>query len=42
MFPLKNYKHNIPIGIEFGAFGVIRKFDVHTGVDLYCNNNDEN
>lgn len=41
MFPLKNYKHAIPMGDEFGAFGVKRKFDMHTGVDLYCNEGDE-
>lgn len=35
-FPLKNYKYEIPTGNHFGAFGTTRKFDIHTGVDLYC------
>jgi murein DD-endopeptidase MepM/ murein hydrolase activator NlpD len=35
-FPLIGYKYEIPTGNEFGAFGTTRKFDVHTGVDLYC------
>lgn len=26
----------IPTGEHPGAFGAVRKFDVHTGVDLYC------
>lgn len=29
----------VPIGQVGGAFGFIRKHDVHTGVDLYCDNN---
>lgn len=41
MFPLKNYKYAIPTGNDLGAFGVTRKFDVHTGVDLYCQEGDE-
>jgi murein DD-endopeptidase MepM/ murein hydrolase activator NlpD len=41
MFPIKNYKYEIPTGNALGAFGVIRKFDVHTGVDLYCQQGDE-
>lgn len=41
MFPLKNYIHEIPIGDELGAFGVTRKHDIHTGVDLYCKQGDE-
>lgn len=39
--PLKNYKYNIPTGDELGAFGVTRKHDMHTGVDLYCKEGDE-
>lgn len=27
---------NIPVGTHPGAFGVKRKYDIHTGVDLYC------
>jgi len=41
MFPLKKYKYSIPIGDDLGAFGVCRKFDIHTGVDLYCEEGDE-
>lgn len=40
-FPLKNYQYEIPLGEALGAFGVTRKFDMHTGVDLYCKLNDE-
>lgn len=35
MFPLKNYNHELPTGDDLGAFGTPRKFDVHTGIDLY-------
>ncbi len=41
MFPLKNYIYTIPTGDELGAFGVTRKHDIHTGVDLYCEAGDE-
>jgi len=41
IFPLKDYKHEIPTGDALGAFGVTRKHDMHTGVDLYCNEGDE-
>lgn len=40
MFPLKNYKYQLPLSTEPGSFGYIRKHDIHTGVDLYCENND--
>jgi len=40
MFPLRNYQYQIPINGDLGAFGVVRKYDVHTGVDLYCNEGD--
>lgn len=40
MFPIKDYKYEIPQGEALGAFGVKRKFDTHTGVDLYCNEGD--
>lgn len=40
-FPLKNYKYQIPTGLDLGAFGVTRKHDMHTGVDLYCSYLDE-
>ena len=39
-FPLKNYKFEIPQGNHPGAFGFKRKYDFHTGVDLYCNDSD--
>lgn len=36
-WPLEAWSfRNIPIGNHPGAFGVKRKYDVHTGVDLYC------
>lgn len=34
-FPLL-YCNGIPTGSHPGAFGVKRKYDIHTGVDLYC------
>lgn len=40
IFPLTNYKYKVPTGDELGAFGVIRKHDMHTGVDLYCDEGD--
>jgi murein DD-endopeptidase MepM/ murein hydrolase activator NlpD len=39
-FPLKHYNYEIPTGTHFGAFGVKRKFDIHTGIDLYCKEGD--
>lgn len=36
IFPLKNHNLSVPILPEVGAFGVKRKFDIHTGIDLYC------
>jgi len=41
MFPLKNYTHPLPTGKDLGAYGVAHKHDVHTGIDLYCNEGDE-
>lgn len=41
VFPIKNYKHQIPTGEDLGAFGVTRKHDMHTGVDLYCDEGTE-
>ena len=39
MFPLKDYKYEIPISkIDPGGFATERKYDIHTGVDLYCEN----
>ena len=40
MFPLVNYKYEVPEGTHLGAFGSIRKHDIHTGVDLYCDHGD--
>lgn len=40
-FPLKDFKYQIPTGTDFGAFGVTRKFDMHTGVDMYCKEGDK-
>lgn len=31
----------IPIGTHCGAFGVKRRFDTHTGIDLYCQDGDD-
>lgn len=31
----------IPVTPHCGAFGTARRFDTHTGVDLYCNEGDE-
>lgn len=39
-FPLNNYKFEIPAENDPGGFGYIRKYDIHTGVDLYCENLD--
>lgn len=39
MFPLKNYQYEIPTGDHLGAFGTTRKHDIHTGIDLYCDEN---
>lgn len=41
MFPIKNYKYIIPDSNSCGGFGFQRKHDIHTGVDLYCNNGDD-
>lgn len=38
-FPLKNWKGEIPTGSHPGAFGARRKYDFHTGVDLYVPDN---
>jgi len=35
MLPLK-CKIQLPTDTEPGRFGAVRKFDIHTGVDLYC------
>lgn len=40
MFPLQSYKHKIPTSKQPGGYAAVRKYDIHTGVDLYCNEND--
>jgi hypothetical protein len=39
-FPLDNYLYKLPTPDEGGGFGHVRKYDIHTGVDLYCEEND--
>lgn len=41
MFPLKNYEYDLPTDNHLGAFGTPRKFDVHTGIDLYTTKDSE-
>lgn len=36
MWPLGQLKASIPTQPHTGAFGARRRYDVHTGVDLYC------
>ena len=36
MIPVKIIKKRLPSKRETGSFGYSRKFDVHTGIDLYC------
>lgn len=39
-FPIdENICPGIPLNRHPGAFNVKRKYDVHEGIDLYCNNN---
>lgn len=38
MFPLDNFY--LPKLNSQGEFGAIRKFDIHTGIDLYCEENE--
>ena len=40
MFPLKKYEYIIPDSSMCGGYGFKRKYDTHTGVDLYCNDGD--
>lgn len=39
LWPLVN-KNPVPTGAHPGAFGTDRKHDIHTGVDLYCDEHD--
>jgi len=39
MKPVTN-THPIPTVGDPGAFGSIRRFDTHTGIDIYCNDGD--
>ena len=34
------YDTEIPVGNHVGAFAAVRKHDIHSGVDLYCNESD--
>jgi murein DD-endopeptidase MepM/ murein hydrolase activator NlpD len=36
IFPLLQYRANLPLKGHPGAFSTPRRFDIHTGVDLYC------
>lgn len=38
-WPLVDCYPDIPMGQHAGAFGAKRKHDIHTGVDLYCDEN---
>jgi hypothetical protein len=38
-FPLKNWQGEIPQGDHPGSFGARRKYDFHTGIDLYVPGN---
>lgn len=40
VFPLKNWKRPIPVGGHPGSFAAKRKYDIHTGVDLYTHEGD--
>jgi hypothetical protein len=40
-FPLKNYITPIPEDNHPGSFAYERRFDIHTGVDLYCREGQE-
>lgn len=40
MKPLSRMPDSIPSGTHPGAFGSNRKHDVHTGIDLYCEDGD--
>lgn len=31
---------DVPVGKHYGAFGIERKYERHSGVDLYCNHGD--
>ena len=41
LFPLKHHHGTLPVLDHPGAFAVKRKFDIHTGVDLYCAHGNE-
>lgn len=38
-FPIRNFDQDIPINPHPGGFGTERKFHIHEGVDLYCEEN---
>lgn len=36
IWPLPDCYADVPTAPDPGAFGAVRKFDIHTGIDLYC------
>lgn len=40
-WPVPSVKKSIPGKNTQGYFGAIRKYDIHTGIDIYCNPNCE-
>jgi len=36
MWPIPSVRKNIPGEDTQGYFGAVRKYDIHTGVDIYC------
>jgi hypothetical protein len=40
-FPFDSYHYQLPTHADQGGFGFVRKYDIHTGVDLYCNEGQE-
>jgi murein DD-endopeptidase MepM/ murein hydrolase activator NlpD len=38
--PIDNMPESIPMAPHQGGFGATRKYDIHTGIDLYCEEGD--
>lgn len=36
LWPVPSVKKSLPLSNEPGSFGFVRKFDIHTGIDIYC------
>jgi len=36
IWPIPSVEKKLPSSIEPGSFGFVRKHDIHTGVDIYC------